>query len=269
MAKFSFTVRGGKVTGKDHLRAGRNCQDGYAYKEITIGGKQFLIGVISDGCSEGKYSEIAGLLLPVFIVDEIIRLLQLEIPIVQAPVVLYPEVIRFLDGISELIPLQEISGLVDFVRNYLLATVVGFILGEEEGVVFYGGDGYLVINEEIRKIDYQNRSPYLGYHLVPRSVLETTNPLPKAFETIILESSSIHRLAITTDGFSENLISRLWREVKPVSLGIQLWMNMINGSRNPDYQSGLFYDDATIIEAKRSDDATIIVAERTRENENA
>lgn len=269
MAKLSFIIRGAKVTGKDHLRAGRNCQDGYAFNEVTIGEKSFLVGVVSDGCSEGKYSEIAGLLLPVFVVEEIVRLLQLEIPIAQIPTVLYPSVIKFLEGIRLLFPLREITEAIDFAQNYLLATVVGFVLSEENGVVFYSGDGYLVIDDEIQKIDYQNRSPYIGYHLVPHSVLESTKPLPKAFEVRTFKTGSVQKIAIATDGFSENLLTRLWLEAKPVPLGIQLWMNLINGPRNPDFQSGLFFDDASIIAAERHEDASIVAVERIREDEDA
>jgi hypothetical protein len=251
MTKLNFAIRAAKVIGKDHLRAGRNCQDGYAFKEITIGEKSFLIGVVSDGCSQGNRSEIGGLLIPIFIVGEITRLLQLGIQVDRIPMVLYPSVVKFLEGLRLLFPIREMAEMVDFVQNYLLATVVGFVLDEENGVVFYSGDGYLVIDNEIQKIDYQNQNPYIGYHLVPHSVLESIKPLPKTFEVKTFKTDLAQKIAIATDGFSENLLERLWQEAKPVPLGIQLWMNCINGPRNPNFQSGLFYDDACIVAAQR------------------
>lgn len=251
MAKLNWVIRAAKVIGKDHLRAGRNCQDGYAFKEIALGEKSFLVGAVSDGCSQGSRSEIGGLLIPVFIVGEIARFLQLGIPTDQIPMVLYPSVVKFLDEIRLLFPIRGMAEAIDFVQNYLLATIVGFVLDEENGVIFYSGDGYLVIDDEIQKIDYQNQSPYLGYHLVPHSVLEPAKLLPNTFEVKPLKTGSAQRIAVATDGFSENLLARLWQEAKLVPLGIQLWMNYINGPRNPNFQSGLFYDDACIVAAER------------------
>lgn len=246
MEGFEFRLRGGKILGRDHARAGKNCQDGYFAVTYPNKGKYYWIGVVSDGCSEGKNSEIAGILLPNFIVGQVIHLLDYQVPLSKIPMVLYPAAVRFLRGLMELFPVQSAS----FVENHLLATVLGFIVNEEEGIIFHAGDGLYLINDDFHEIDYANRSPYLGYHLVHPAHLENPN-LPRTFSTIQVETGGLARLAITSDGFSKNLLGRLMAESHEVPLGIQLWINWINGPRNPEPQKGLFYDDASVVLLER------------------
>lgn len=252
MNTLSFRMRGGTILGRDHARSHRNRQDGYALKSAELNGKLFLVGAVSDGCGSGCQSEIAGSLLPLFVVNEIRHLLSLEVPLGQIPDALYPGVLGFLEGIRKQLPFVDFKEMVDFVKNYLLATVIGFVLDGEEGVIFHAGDGFLVINNEVIKIEYEKGSPYVGYHLVPRSFLRGSSfELPRSFETVCVKTADIVRLAVATDGFTESLLSRMWSESFKGPLGIQLWLNWINGPRNSDPSSGLFYDDASVVALER------------------
>lgn len=247
-----FTVRGGKVVGKDHLRAGRNCQDSWDCATFEISGKQYWAGVVSDGCGQGENSEISGIMLPRFIVQQIKHLLRFETPIEQIPVALYPTILGFLEAIRKQIPFSDPAEIVKFVQDHLLATVLGFVVCGEKGIIFHAGDGFWVVNNEIKEIDHGNQSPYIGYHLVPRSVLKGgTWEIPRTFVSQTLEMTFLSRLAIASDGFSVSLLSRLWKETKPVPLGIQLWMNLINGPRNRNPEQGVFFDDASVVVLER------------------
>jgi hypothetical protein len=248
-----WTLRGAKILGRDHAMAGKNCQDSYAFKTVSINGQTYQIGVVADGCSEGSSTEFAGILLPTFVVYQVCHLIQFETPILQIPVALYPSVIGFLESMCKLIPFRDGQEVVAFIKDHLLATIVGFVLGETEGIVFYAGDGLVAVNEEIETVDYGNKSPYLAYHLVPRSVLtEGASQLPRTFVSRTLGLETLQRLTITTDGFSPELLQRLWEEARPIPLGLQLWMNVINGPRNAKPQAGRFYDDATVVVAERN-----------------
>lgn len=256
MEKLIFRLRGGKILGRDHARGSRNCQDGYAFAQVAIFGQNYWIGVISDGCSGGENSEIAGIMLPVFVVQQIQHLLRFDTPLSQVPITLYPAIAGFLEAIRKQFPFGNPQEIVRFIQDHLLATIVGFVINENDGVVFHAGDGRIVLNDEIESIEYE-KNPYIGYHLVPRSALGSgTSDLPRTFTSFPIESKDLDRLAVATDGFSENLLRRLFEEARSVPLGIQLWMNFINGPRNPNHEAGLFYDDASVVALERIKEET-------------
>jgi len=252
MSGLPFQIRGGKKIGREHARWGKNCQDGYAFKKTTILGQDYLIGAVADGCGQGENSEVAGIMSSIFVVNQVQHLLRYQMPIIQIPAALYPSVVGFLEAIRKQIPFKDSQEIVGFIQNYLLATILGFVIGEDKGVVFHAGDGLIAINEEILAIEYDNVSPYLGYHLVPQSALQGgTLELPRTFAVQFLDVATLDKLAIASDGFSKSLLRRMWHEAEPVSLGIQLWMNWINGPRNPSPETGLFYDDAAVVVVER------------------
>ena len=250
-----FCIRGGKVRGREHTRAGKNCQDGYELERANVLGKEYLIGAISDGCGEGGGSEIAALMLPKFVVAQVQHLLLFETPISQIPVSLYPAVIGFLESIRKQFPFANSQKIIEFISENLLATVLGFVIGETEGVAFHAGDGFVVVNEQTIKIEHGNESPYIGYHLVPHSALKKeASELPRTFSVITLPTEKLQRLVIASDGFSGQLMERMFQEANPAPLGIQLWLNLINGPRNPEPEKGLFYDDGAVIWAERNEE---------------
>ena len=248
----NFIFRGGAVLGRDHAMRGQNRQDGYALKEVEIGGQIFKIGVVSDGCSGGKCNEVSGLLLPIFVVNQTIRLLEYEVPIRELPTALYPQVIGFLESLRNSVPFSCREDSITFVRDFLLATVIGFVVGESEGVAFSSGDGFVVVNDEIVSLDYGNRSPYIGYHLVPQAVLHGDRPeLPRTFDARPLEVENLVYLAAATDGFRTDLLRRLRTESLPGPLGVQLWLNRTNGPRSPYPPPERFWDDGAVVELRR------------------
>ena len=248
MGSLPFRIRGGRKIGREHARWGKNCQDGYAFKYATILGEDYLIGAVADGCGQGENSEVAGIMSPIFVVNQVQHLLRFATPLTQIPVALYPSVIGFLEAIRKQILFEDPQEIVGFIQNYLLATILGFVIGEDEGVVFHAGDGLIAINDEIMVIEHNKPNPYLGYHLVPRSALQSdTSELPRTFAVQTLDVTTLKHFTIASDGFTEVLLRRMWQEAKPVSLGIQLWMNWINGPRNPHPEAGLFYDDAAVV----------------------
>lgn len=255
MEELAFQIRTGKMIGKDHIHSRKNCQDGREAKLITIDGQEFLVGVVSDGCGSGTANEVAGILLPQFAVNQIEHLLRFETPISQIPVVLYPYVVAYLDGIKKQIPFNTQKEMVQFIQDHLLATVIGFVVGQDEGVVFHAGDGFLAINGEITKIEHGNKSPYPAYHLVPRSALKGEIVLPRTFDATPIKPAKLKRLVIATDGFRGGMLERMLKEAfeKPFlgETGAQRWMNWINGPRNPDPDAGLFFDDAAVVSLEK------------------
>jgi hypothetical protein len=242
----------GRIMGKDHAHAGKDCQDGCYIKEIVVAGKTYIVGVVSDGSSGAQFSQVAGLLLPEYVVNQVERLLSYNIPFAQVPVSLYPNVITFLDQLARSVMTRTATDFVQFIADFTLATIVGFIVGEEEGCIFYAGDGLYQINDAVTVIDFENKSPYPGYHLVPESARKGGEKLPTSFTVVPIDVASLGRLAVTTDGFSETLLRRMWIERREGSnIGIQLWMQFINGPRNP-IKEDVFADDGAVVAIMRT-----------------
>lgn len=256
MEREPFLIRGGKIAGKDHSRAGRNCQDGFAFVKFTFQSKSYWSGAVADGCGESSKSEVAGVLLPRYATGQIVSLIHQGIGIAQIGDCLYEAVVKFLASLLRQFFFQDQKERVEFLEEHLLATLLGFLVSEEEGVIFYAGDGYYSLNGVITKIDYQNLNPYLAYHLVPQETLKTERrELPAGFEIVTLAVENLQTLIMATDGFTPSLLGRVIPEALPVPLGVQLWMNKINGPRNPHPQGGIFYDDAAVVVLEREKEA--------------
>lgn len=261
MAKpLPFMVRAGVVQGKDHLAKGRNCQDGADWRRLTTNNLEYILAACSDGCGSGLHTEVIASLLPLYVTNQIGRLLTFETPVLNVPAALYAHVLAYLESQWKGIPFGSRQDLVGFITNYLLATVFGFIIGEEDTVIFHAGRGYIVVNGVVTPIEHSKGDPYPAYHLVPRSVMqEPSMDLPRSFTVVTLKTADIQTLGVATDGAMGTLpdgkpgalLARLLMEAFPGETGVQRWMNMINGPRNPRLKEGIFSDDATVVLAER------------------
>ena len=146
MSNLPFSLRKGRILGRDHARWGKNCQDGCIFKRSIVLGKEYLIGAVADGCGQGEYSEVAGIMTAIFAVNQIEHFLRFETPITQIPIALYPSVIGFFEAIRKQIPFGNSSEIIGFIQNYLLATLIAFVIGEDEGIILHAGDGFIVVN---------------------------------------------------------------------------------------------------------------------------
>lgn len=247
-----FAVRGGMTPGMDHIDKRRNCQDGWDLRRVVIDEKEFIVAVGSDGCGSGSHSEVIASLLPLYVAHQAVHLLTFETPVTQLPAALYPHVLAYLELQWKLIPFGSRPELISFIKNYLLATVFGFVIGEEDSVLFHAGRGFTVVNDVVTTVEHPKGDPYPGYHLVPRSALEEPSmELPRSFTVIPLKTADIFSLGVATDGATEKLLQRLLAEAFPGDSGIQRWLNLINGPRNPHPEDGTFADDTTVLLAER------------------
>lgn len=243
----TFRTRNGSVIGRDHLKAMRNRQDGFAAAEVQISGALFQIGVVSDGCGSGKQSEVAAILQTAYIASDITMLLSMGTPMLHVPSLLYPRVVGFLHSIlrSTIHAVANVKEMASFIENYLLATALGFIIGPEDTIVFVSGDGVVVINDEVISIDKENRPDYIGYHLVPSFMLKTGGtPLPQSFSCRLVKTVDLRRLLVATDGFEVSVVPEIWSHMQH-GHGVQRWLNAesMNNHR--------FKDDATVIAVER------------------
>ncbi len=241
----TFRVRKGLVPGRNHIVEASNCQDALTYSAFGHGKHSYIVGVIADGCGEGKHSEVGAQLAVQYIPHEVQRLTRLNLPLEHIPQLLYANTIQFLRGVAAAYHFSDVDEYVAFVNHYLLFTIIGFILGPEETWVFAAGDGVVVLNEDIHLRDENNTPSYIGYHLVDRRYLHANaSPLETTFDVYRLPSNELERLAVGSDAWiaEQPLLEQVWGVSG--ENGLQLLMNGWSDAKH-------FKDDASLIVVER------------------
>lgn len=242
-----FELRAGSVIGQEHIFRQTNCQDKYRCGEVVAESQRYLLGVVCDGCSSGPQSEVGAALLAEFSIREITRMLEDGWAVEQVPAGFYERILAFLQNLSHLVlgdapSKAEIAG---FTGTYLLATILGFIVGEEKTVIFAAGDGLAIVNDRVLVRDEGNAPRYPAYGLVDPAFLEGKAATRTQFEVISLDTAQVERLAIWTDGFNPALADQIWNLGGPRSLQRKL---------NVWARQKLFSDDTTGITVARMKD---------------
>lgn len=234
-----YQLRTGIVPGRSHILDARNCQDALCSMSFEYNGQPYIVGVIADGCGEGKHSEVGAELAVQFIAYEVRRLVQDGK--VDIPQTLFERLIHFLKGIVGAYNFSDVREFVKFVNNHLLFTVIGFIVSPEQTLVFAAGDGIVVLNDEVHLREQNNAPAYIGYQLIDRRYLQAnTSPLPTTFDMYSLPTKSLKRLAIGSDAWisEQPLLDQVW-DTK-MAAGLQLQMNKWSDARH-------FKDDASMV----------------------
>lgn len=216
-----WEIAAGSVTGREHLRTGKNNQDAWHWQ--TVG--DTTIAVVCDGCSSGAHSEVGATLGVRLITHAIAQTLQ-EYEIEQ------PE---FWSGVQQG-ALQQLSKLVfmlddcshQVIHDYLLFTIVGAVITPTVTALFTVGDGVLILNG--REVSVPscpgNAPPYLAYGLI--------EPSPMPFEQLqfqihhCLSTDEMRSLLIATDGVKDLLAvadQSLPGKREPVGQIEQFWQN--------------------------------------------
>jgi len=235
-----FRVRTASIIGSEHQRIQINNQDGFATGEVEIQNKRYLWGVICDGCSAGTRNEVGAALLSNYLCEEIPYLISAGSNIVDIPDKLFISGLGYLRSLAAHTAMSSFQKQVSFIENHLLCTVIGFITDYEGCVFFNAGDGVVLTNNDIYRIDQNNRPLYMAYHLLNKSVLNITEPIPFSFENNIFQASGLERFAICSDGIDESIASELWGHEHVLGLQRRLRVLRLQGVAN-------FSDDCTVI----------------------
>lgn len=232
-----FRIRTGGIIGSEHQRRQVNNQDGYATGRMN----NYLWGVICDGCSAGLHNETGAILLSRYLSREIPYLISSGSTVHEIPDQLFIAGLGYLRSLASHIAMGDIREQVDFVKNHLLCTVIGFVMDEKYCVIFNAGDGVFIVNDEIYRIDQGNTPLYMAYHLLHKDILKNPkSPLPLKFDARVFAMGDIDRFAVCSDGFQENIVDQIWRHASPLGLGRRLRVLRLN-------KKAIFSDDCTII----------------------
>jgi hypothetical protein len=208
--------------GRDHLRIGRNNQDGVFSSP--------RVAVVTDGCSSQPQSEVGAQLGARFLGQWLSSQPELAADLPHRATdaltaYLYQSVLAL--G-PEVEPLLE---------RYFLFTFLAAIRIGDRGMVFGLGDGAFLVDDELVRIDSgaDNAPPYCAYRLT------TSGSRPEAQLHFIGE---VKRLAVMTDGFHHLDHQRLLTLANPEALSrnpltLQRRLNVLAETER-------FTDDATI-----------------------
>ena len=225
-----FQLRSGLVPGRSHILEGRNCQDALCSTTFEINGQNYIVGVIADGCGEGKHSEVGAQLAVQYVPYALRNLLQQEVALADAPALLFGKLVDFLISIVNGYGFVDTHECMQFVHNHLLFTLLGFVLTPADTLIFAAGDGIILINEEIHLREQNNTPTYIGYHLIDQRYLQTpVSPLPGAFDVYNVPSPTLQKLAIGSDAWLQEqpLLQQIWglRGVAQLQLQLNRWSN--------------------------------------------
>ena len=233
-----FDVAAGSVIGRDHvgrgnLLTGRNNQDAYYF-----GGKDVLVGLVCDGCSQGFHSEVGaniGAYLIGCILESTIATSLLQVQIAHSKkdaidgyfTLIRSQVLDQIDAVAKsMFSLQGPKTFSEVVGDYFLFTTVGFLATPDVTIIFSIGDGVYCLNGEISRIGPypNNQPPYLAYGLL--STRMDPQLLQFACQAVI-PTSEVQSILIGTDGV-DDLIEAEHKKIpgksEPVGPISQFWL---------------------------------------------
>ena len=247
----SFDLKAGKVIGYEHLRLGLNCQDALAFEQFVLADGQYTIAVISDGSTVGEdnphsvHTEVGATLTCDFLLQKTEEYLTHRLHPPVLPYFLYDDLLEYYHSLVLHKTKSNISNLVDYVKHHLLCTVLILVVTPKYGLVMRYGDGLIVIDDQILSFDYNDKPPYLAYHLIPKHLKIDASELPEGFDVIEFDPKEVSRVAIGSDAFvtNQDLIAQFWGHEHPnqIQRNLNIWSK---------------------VEHKLTDDATLVTLER-------
>lgn len=175
----------GGVTGRDHVRAGRDGQDGWALVETPA----LLAAVVTDGCSSGASSEVGARLGARWLAALVARRFDRAAPAASARAITRALVAHLGVMARSLSPARRIEA--PLVGDTLLFGFLAAVVTVDHAIVFGVGDGVVWVDGVTTVIDPgpDNAPPYLAYAL-----------LGAAIEPVIHFEGHAKAIAIATDG---------------------------------------------------------------------
>lgn len=230
-------LTGATLIGREHVRLGRNNQDGFALARRGVA----VAGVVTDGCSSSPRSEVGAQLSA--------RFLSGWVASYAAGKALTPDVARLATDALGAWLYRAVSAVdgdpaafAEVVETYFLHTFLCAVRAGDDALVFGIGDGAVSVDGVVTRLDAgpDNAPPYMAYRL-----LSGRRP-----EVQVHFHGRAKRLAVMTDGF-DALLEREPARVRAL-LDDGLWKNPRTLQRRLNLLGEA---------APPADDATLVVLE--------
>jgi hypothetical protein len=276
----TFELATGTVAGREHRRLSKNNQDAYLARATPYG----TIALVADGCGSTPHSEV-GAWMWTRLVSAIF---EQHLPAFWTPKfsgaqiawILQLAAVRF-ERLAELLP----GELVEVIDEFALATDVGMVSTPLVTRFFVAGDGLVVINGEVTRIDSAGNAPaYPAYGILHKDIYNDHGQTATGMAHIELQfdeaipTAELDTFLIGTDGANDLItsaelpipgkteligpIDRFWQDDRyyhnPVAL--QRYLNLINRETvrvvdgRLDREHGPLLDDTTLIVGRRKED---------------
>lgn len=184
--------------GRQHILNGTNMQDALSVAH----GSDYVAGVICDGCSEGKHSEVGAGLASAYIARWLAHyadMYALTKDRINAAYDVGSFVHFLLEKQKSLFQFNDDHEWVQYVKDHLLFTVIGFVHTVECTTIFYCGDGTLVIDDKVKHLNVGDTPLYPAYNLIPHALTTPIRHIP----FIVERYYSVQRLAIGSDAWKD------------------------------------------------------------------
>jgi hypothetical protein len=271
-----FVIDRASVIGRLHTEKFVNNQDGHH----LVYTDEFIIGVVSDGCSASPHSEVGAYLVPRLVTNAILDRMSLLVDRVATT-----STATLIEETMEDVRMDVASYLRSFashlgesmyiMQDSLLATAVGFVVTKQIAWVFSIGDGKTYLNGEELDLDNEHAQyPDMVVYGAMNPVL-LRQPAKRFTVSPIISTDSIKSLAISTDGIEHFIlaegqeypgqkelipnISELWKvgaEVGPI------FKRMAKTVYRSEYDKGLDIVTQKVFRSPLLDDTTIIILKR-------
>ncbi len=169
------------VIGSSHHKLYYNNQDSYAFYQD----KNYIIGVVADGCGSAASSEVGSKLGVNFIVNYCKKYFRQNVfreDLLRASLIEY---------LLNIVKNQHTSDELEFIKEYLFFTFFGFIIQPHQTFIFHSGDGLYCLNDKEVIVEQDNRPEYIAKTLIGCSTY---------IEMESIETSKLERLLVSTDG---------------------------------------------------------------------
>ncbi len=225
--------------GREHVRLSRNNQDGIG---IGVEGST-IAAVVTDGCSEGRASEVGAKLAACWLAawgPLYAQVFDLD-PSGFVPA-LAGGLVRHLDPLARGLSVKPAGIDPALVQELFLFTFLMVVITEARTTVFGIGDGVYAINGRTTVLDPgpDNAPPYLGYRLVGKSVEPRIH-----FDGPTVEVASV---IVATDGAAGLSFDELLRDPKYLE-NPSLLHKRLNAL---GAVGGRFTDDTSMVMARRA-----------------
>ncbi|MBL8938311.1 MAG: protein phosphatase 2C domain-containing protein [Archangium sp.] len=222
------TARTATVIGREHVRLGRNNQDGVF--ACTRG--ETTVAVVTDGCSSQPFSEV-GARLGARALATMTASLD-HVALAEVPSVAMAHLTSWLD---RLIHSVEVDDATSVLEQYGLFTVLCAVQRGGDAVVFGSGDG-AVVDGQVTRLDSgeENAPAYVGYRLNGKAVPARVHHL-----------GSARRIALATDGL-DGLLTKAPDSLRLLLDEPHVWTNPVHLQRrlNVLHEQERFTDDTTL-----------------------
>ncbi len=143
----------GSIQGFTHRKLEYNNQDFVLVSE----NEECNIGLVADGCGSGANSEVGAQLGLKYLLRKITKQLNSNWQI---------NLKEELQDYSRQIANLHSDKPKEFIKDFLLYTIIGFVETNNKVTLFYYGDGVIIIDDQIKVINQNNQPKYVNNELI-------------------------------------------------------------------------------------------------------